>query len=207
MKMRERDEMARRVLIGFRSSEGQTQKVADCLARRMIAAGCEAVAYDVADVTERMLEDADAVVLGASIHMGRHQRRMVRFVQRHREVLVRKPTAFFSVSLTMSQPTEENRRTAEQCVHDFERETGWKPGMFAMFAGAIPYTHYGLMLRFVMRRILREAGGPTDVSRDYEFTDWEAVKRFAEDFLRLLDAPGFQGTGATPFIAPAPQAP
>jgi menaquinone-dependent protoporphyrinogen oxidase len=201
--MRERDEMARRVLICFRSTEGQTEKVADFLARRMLATGCEVEVRDVAEVTERMLEDADAVVLGASIHMGRHQRRMVRFVQRHRDVLVRKPTAFFSISLTMSQPTEEHRRMAEQRVHDFERETGWTPGMFALFAGALPYTHYGVMLRLVLRRILRDAGGPTDVSRDHEFTDWEQVRRFADGFLRRLDTAGVREAVAAPHLEPA----
>lgn len=199
--------MARHVLIGFRSSEGQTEKVADCLARRMMAAGCDVEVYDVAEVTERMLEEAEAVVLGASIHMGRHQRRMARFVQRHREVLARKPTAFFSLSLTMSQPTEEHRRTAEGLVHDFERETGWTPGMFAVFAGALPYTRYGLILRFVMRRVLRDAGGPTDVSRDYEFTDWEAVKRFADDFLQRLGDSTLRGAVAAPVTEAAPPAP
>jgi menaquinone-dependent protoporphyrinogen oxidase len=35
----------------------------------------------------------------------------------------------------------------------------------------------------VTRRLIKliswQAGGPTDTSRDYEFTDWEAVDRFA----------------------------
>lgn len=199
--------MAQRVLIGYRSSEGQTEKVADSLARRLLAAGCEVEVYDVADVTERRLEEAEAVVLGASIHGGHHQRQMVRFVQRHREVLAHKPNAFFSLSLTMSQPTEEHRRTAEGFVHDFERETGWKPDMFAVFAGALPYTRYGFILRFVIRRIVRDAGGPTDVSRDYEFTDWEAVEHFADDFLRRLGALGLRGAVRASVIEPAPPAP
>ena len=25
-------------------------------------------------------------------------------------------------------------------------------------------------------------GGPTDTSKTYEFTDWDAVKKFTEDF-------------------------
>ena len=32
-----------------------------------------------------------------------------------------------------------------------------------------------------MRMIVRREGGPTDASRDYEYTDWDAVDAFAAD--------------------------
>jgi menaquinone-dependent protoporphyrinogen oxidase len=31
-----------------------------------------------------------------------------------------------------------------------------------------------------MKRIARKAGAPTDTSRDYEFTNWQALDRFVE---------------------------
>ncbi len=37
----------------------------------------------------------------------------------------------------------------------------------------------GPFLRLVMRLISGMAGGDTDTSRDYEYTDWQAVERFA----------------------------
>ena len=37
-----------------------------------------------------------------------------------------------------------------------------------------------------MKRIARHKGSPdTDTSRDYVYTEWENVKRFAEEFLEL----------------------
>ncbi len=40
-----------------------------------------------------------------------------------------------------------------------------------------------------MRRIVASAGGDTDVSRDYCYTDWADVRGFAEEFRhRLLAA-------------------
>jgi menaquinone-dependent protoporphyrinogen oxidase len=38
----------------------------------------------------------------------------------------------------------------------------------------------------MMRLIAGAAGGDTDTSRDYEYTDWEAVERFAMDFAARL---------------------
>ena len=32
----------------------------------------------------------------------------------------------------------------------------------------------------------KPGGLSTDTSRDYEYTDWEEVRRFAEDFLKRL---------------------
>ena len=38
-----------------------------------------------------------------------------------------------------------------------------------------------------MKTIARDKGSPdTDTSRDYVYTDWESVKRFAEEFLETL---------------------
>jgi menaquinone-dependent protoporphyrinogen oxidase len=38
-----------------------------------------------------------------------------------------------------------------------------------------------------MRRIVAKAGGDTDTSRDYEYTDWNQVRGFARDFGRLFE--------------------
>jgi menaquinone-dependent protoporphyrinogen oxidase len=40
----------------------------------------------------------------------------------------------------------------------------------------------------MMKRIVRDKPGgvSTDTSRDHEYTDWDQVKRFAEDFLERL---------------------
>lgn len=40
-----------------------------------------------------------------------------------------------------------------------------------------------------MRAISRSQGGPTDTSREYEFTDWDAVDRFGQALADGLAAP------------------
>ena len=37
-----------------------------------------------------------------------------------------------------------------------------------------------------MKRIAREKGNDTDTSRDFDYTDWDGVRRFAEEFLTTL---------------------
>ena len=37
-----------------------------------------------------------------------------------------------------------------------------------------------------MQRVARKAGLSTDTTRDHEFTDWNAVERFATEFANLV---------------------
>lgn len=56
--------------------------------------------------------------------------------------------------------------------------------MRKLVAGALLYTRYNWIERWVMRRIVRKAGGDTDTSRDYEYTNWAELRAFVEQFAR-----------------------
>ena len=48
------------------------------------------------------------------------------------------------------------------------------------------YSKYNFLTRFIMKRIARKTGRPTDTSRDYEYTDWSRLDRLAEEFARSV---------------------
>ena len=48
-----------------------------------------------------------------------------------------------------------------------------------MIAGALVYSKYSRLLKWLMKRIAASAGNSTDTSRDYEYTDWQQVERYA----------------------------
>jgi BON domain len=55
-----------------------------------------------------------------------------------------------------------------------------------MVAGALPYTRYGWLKRQMVKRIVEKAGSEdTDTTRDYEYTDWNDLRDFAQDFVGL----------------------
>ena len=56
----------------------------------------------------------------------------------------------------------------------------------AFVAGALPYTQYNWLTRWMMRRIVARAHGDVDTSRDYEYTDWEDLRSFAGEFARRI---------------------
>jgi menaquinone-dependent protoporphyrinogen oxidase len=126
------------------------------------------------------------VIVGASIHAGQHEGHVRDLVKKHREALERVPSAFFSVSMTARDHSEEARTQVEGYVEGFAEETGWHPGRVGDFAGAIAYTRYGFVKRRLVKAIAKNIGADTDTSRDHEYTDWSAVRRFAEGFLEEL---------------------
>ena len=106
-------------------------------------------------------------------------------VHDRRAELARRTNAFFSVSLSAAGDARQ-RGNAQRCVSDFVKRTGWAPDARTIFAGALRYSRYHGLVRFLMRCISKAAGGDTDTSRDYEYTDWAAVDSFAAAFAARL---------------------
>jgi menaquinone-dependent protoporphyrinogen oxidase len=82
------------------------------------------------------------------------------------------------LSAASKEPREVD--AARRLAVAFPLALGWHPGHVVSFAGRLAYTRYGFLKRFVMRKIARREGGPTDVTRDHELTRWGDVDRFAE---------------------------
>ena len=168
-----------RILIVYASVDGQARRIAEHIAASMRGTGHE-VTVTRADAPgiDRAIASHDAVVVGAAIRYGHHSRGLERAVRENRAALDARPNAFFSVSLSGGGPGAKPKE-AQRYVDEFVKRTGWKPRRSAIFGGALLYTHYNPFIRLLMRFIVGHAGGETDTSRDYEYTDWKAVERFA----------------------------
>ena len=176
-----------RILIAYGTCQGHTGRIAQYLADIIGAQGLEVDAVNVERSGAGMPQGYDGVIVGASIHLGKHQKCVVNYVRENREVLERLPSAFFSVSLSAGDSTEEARKAVGDCIDSFVKQTGWRPSQVGRFAGALLYTKYGFFKRWMMKRIAASKGSPdTDTSRDYVYTDWQSVRHFANEFLDTL---------------------
>jgi menaquinone-dependent protoporphyrinogen oxidase len=177
------------VLIVFATVDGQTERIAgrigEVLARR--GHGVMSLRAEAPELG-RSLAEHDAVIVGAGIRYGRHSRRLETAIREHRGLIEAQPNAFFSVSLSAGGPGARPAEAARH-VQGFVERSGWQPLRVATFAGALRYRKYNPFIRFLMRQIVRAAGGDTDTSRDYEYTDWQAVERFAAEFAARLEVP------------------
>jgi menaquinone-dependent protoporphyrinogen oxidase len=179
-------------LLGYATSEGQTARIADRVAAALRERGHEATTVDLA-VDDPAVTDFDAVVVGSSIHVGKQQPAVERFVADADATLSSKPTGFFQVSLSSAADDPDRQAEAAAYVEDFLSTTGWQPDRIARFGGALRYSEYGFLKRLLMKRIAKEATGDTDTSQDYEYTDWAEVEAFAADFAAFVE--GRLGSG------------
>jgi menaquinone-dependent protoporphyrinogen oxidase len=176
-----------RILIVYASSEGQTAKIAEHIARRLREKNHRAEIVDGARLPGTFSVDGyDAAIVGAPVRMARHPAPIIEFVKTNRAFLERVPSAFFSVCMAAASPRPEKQREALARSENFFGITGWQLRHSAIFSGALRYRAYNFLLRFMMRRIARSEGVNTDTSRDHEYTDWEVVTRFADEFAGLM---------------------
>jgi len=127
----------------------------------------------------------DGVIVGASIHYGHHPAYLPALVRSHRAALEARPSAFFSVSLSAGGRNPKPA-AARRYIEKFLRQTGWRPEQAVSFAGALQFSKYGAFKRLLMIVFVGLGGGDTDTSRDYEYTDWDEVDRFAGSFAGRL---------------------
>ena len=174
-----------RVLILYGTTDGHTAKIAEILGDTLRAEGCAVEVIDAAQAPAWVRpEKYQGVIVAASIHIGSYQRAVGRWVHAHADRLSRMPSAFLSVCLGILEDRPEAHRDVERIIQKFLNQTGWQPTTTMPVAGAVPYTRYNWIKRLIMRRIAAKAGGDTDTSRDFEYTDWDGLRSFARSFAR-----------------------
>jgi menaquinone-dependent protoporphyrinogen oxidase len=172
------------VPVFYATTEGQTRRIAERMAGRLRLRGLLASAVDVTSPQATAIDwtAVRGAMLGASLHIGKHQRSARRFVGANLARLNAVPSAFFSVSMAVASKNQVEVESARKIATDFLSASGWHPGAVECVAGRLAYTQYGFITRLLMKRIARKEGGATDTSRDWEYTDWDAVDRFADAF-------------------------
>jgi len=171
------------VLLAYASHYGQTEKIATRLADQLRQKGHEVALVNARAGEVPAPESFDLVVLGSRVETGHHATEIRAYIKSHRDALDAIPTAFFSVSSSAGRPDagpDPNAYLATTFT-----DLGWKPTRSIAFGGALPYLKYGWIMRFIMKRVSRAGGHPTDTTRDHEMTDWGAVNRFAEELSSL----------------------
>lgn len=173
-----------KVLIAYGTTEGQTRKIAERLAEHLKERGHDVTVYDTDSLKPDLnVGSYDAVFVAASVHQERHQETVADFVIAHRDQLRNKPTAFISVSLSAAM---HEMQEAQSYVDQFLSETGWQPTDTLLAAGALRYSEYDFFKQQVIKFIVMRKGGLDKITRDHEFTDWDAVYAFADTLLNKV---------------------
>jgi menaquinone-dependent protoporphyrinogen oxidase len=174
-----------RILVLYGTTDGHTSKIARTIGETLRTRGAE---VDVLEAGSADPDPADyaGIVIAASVHAGGYQRPVRSWIRAHLVILGTRPTAFVSVCLGVLQPDPKVQQQVAAVMNRFLSTVDWRPTVTKIVAGALPYTRYNWFKRRLMKRIVAKAGGDTDTSRDYEYTDWVDLRAFAEQFAPLL---------------------
>jgi menaquinone-dependent protoporphyrinogen oxidase len=174
------------VLLVYATTHGHTAKIANRIGDVLREGGLGVDLHDVRTAAKPDLRAYDGVIVGASVHGGHHQHEIVDWARGHARALNGLPSAFFSVCLTAADDTEESHRATREYIDVFLDDTGWIPRETVSFAGALQYREYDFVTRLVMRVLMRRGEHPTDVTEDYDYTDWDAVDSFGRTCAKML---------------------
>ncbi|MDO8938034.1 MAG: menaquinone-dependent protoporphyrinogen IX dehydrogenase [Methylicorpusculum sp.] len=166
-----------KILIVYSSIDGHTQKICQRLQQVIEQQSHQVTVVSVNEAPQVDLTVFDKIVVGGSVHYGKHSPLIVDFINKNKPILESKPNAFFSVNLVARKP--------EKCIpgnnpylQKFLKRITWKPKELAVFAGKIDYPRYSFFDRLIIQLIMVITKGPTDPKSIIEFTDWQQVKSF-----------------------------
>jgi menaquinone-dependent protoporphyrinogen oxidase len=177
-----------RFLICYATTDGQTRKVAEYIADLIRTKGHQAEVCDANMAADVDPSQFQAAILAGSVHMGRYQTALVHQIRRWHEALSAIPTAFISVSLSAGSNDPHVRAEIDECAQHMLQETGLKPAATFHVAGAIRFSQYDFFRRWLMRLAAKQMNKSIDPSYDQEYTDWNAVAKFADRFLAMTGA-------------------
>ena len=186
-----RAEEPKKVLVLYATFHHHTRVIAERIASDLKALGFQVEISDVRSRTAFEPGAYTAAVLAAPVHRSRHHKDMVAFVKENRAALEQLPAAFVSVTLSEAgaerrfvTPEQHRQSVADvQMMLDrFVAETGWHPTILKPVAGAISYTRYNFLLRFGIKQIAKKVRAGLDTSQDYDYTDYDALDDFVNEF-------------------------
>ena len=165
-------------IIVYSTIDGQTKKICE----KIISTSYQNKSIDmcsVEDVTTFNLNDYSKIIVGASIRYGKHSPKIYEFVDNNIGILREKFTAFFTVNV-VARKKNKNTPETNPYMKKFLELSNWEPTILGVFAGRIDYPSYKFIDKQMIRLIMFITKGPTDTSREYEFTDWDEVEKFSK---------------------------
>ena len=165
-------------LIIFSTTDGHTKKICERISKFLDNEKPTKI-VSLNEATKLNLSQFQRIIIGASIRYGKHNPQLFNFINKNQDILNRLNTAFFSVNV-VARKTAKNTPLTNPYVIKFLKKISWKPTKVAVFAGRVDYPSYKLVDKYMIRFIMWLTNGPTDVSKSYEFTNWNEVSKFGK---------------------------
>jgi menaquinone-dependent protoporphyrinogen oxidase len=161
----------------YSTVDGQTLKICTEIKGVLVEKGNSVELFSIEDFDEK-ITDFDKFIIGSSIRYGKHNPKIIEFINEHKLELNKTQNAFFSVNLVARKPEKAMPETNPYFIK-FRNEIDWIPNLSAVFAGKLDYQKYPFTDRIMIQIIMWMTKGPTNSKTKIEYTDWDKVKEFA----------------------------
>jgi menaquinone-dependent protoporphyrinogen oxidase len=169
--------MSNKIGILYATVDGQTLKIANKIKEILIEKGNEVELFSIEDFTGK-IANYDKFIIGSSIRYGKHNAKIIEFINTHKKQLDNTKNAFFSVNLVARKPEKAMPETNPYFIK-FLSEIDWIPFQAAVFAGKLDYQKYPFTDRLMIQLIMWMTKGPTNSKTNIEYTDWDKVSQFS----------------------------
>lgn len=160
----------------YSSVDGQTLKICNKLRDQFLENNQNVELFSINDFNEDVT-NYDRLIIGASIRYGVHNKKIIDFINTHKEQLDSIKTAFFSVNLVARKP-EKSTPSTNPYVIKFFKTIDWTPTIVEVFAGKLDYKKYPFFDRIMIQFIMWMTKGPTNANTEIEYTNWDKVTAF-----------------------------
>ena len=168
-------------VIIYSTTDGQTKRICERLVDQ-VGGETNVDLFCIKEKKKIDLQTYEKIVIGASIRYGKHNPLVYDFVEKNKQILLNKFTAFFTVNVVARKP-QKNTPETNPYMKKFLALSKWQPTLLGVFGGRIIYPKYKFLDRLMIRLIMYITSGPTDVSETFEFTNWEEVDNFGRTIL------------------------
>lgn len=169
--------MKTKIGILYSTVDGQTLKICNQIKAVLEQKGNTVEIFSIENF-DRKVSDFDKFVIGSSIRYGKHNSKIIEFINEHKKELDNTKNAFFSVNLVARKPEKAMPETNPYYIK-FLKEINWIPKISAVFAGKLDYQKYPFTDRLMIQFIMWMTKGPTNTKTKIEYTDWDKVNEFA----------------------------
>ncbi|MCF8219315.1 MAG: flavodoxin domain-containing protein [Bacteroidales bacterium] len=158
------------IIIVFQSKHGSTEKAAWELQKRIDQ---DIYIHDLSKNKKINLHKADMVILGASIHAGKIQKRMRTLMETKKDQLLEKPLALYLCCM------ETGEKAREQFENNFPQPLREHAVATGLFGGAFDFTK----MNFFEKSIVKKVAG---VSESVSNFDENAIEKFSQTINAVL---------------------
>lgn len=165
--------MSKSILVGYATRYGSTQEVAEAVTSVLRENGFQVEYQPLKDICK--IDKYDAIVIGAPLYIGRWHKDARKFLSTHKNELVNRPVAFFTLGPT-KQDEEDWKDVRMQLDKQFAEYSWLKPVSSELFGGRYNPAKLG----FTFKLLAALPASPLHNMPASDLRDWTKIREWAQ---------------------------